>query len=298
MIWLFVLVIGVWILLFVRPYFLKYDTVIGFTGGLGTGKSFESVNVAIRELKKNRMKTRWYNLLSPIFKRQRLKKPLLYSSIPIRITKREYAEILTAEHLLLQENIVPGSVVFIDEVDVWANQYAHNNPNVIEILSKRNAEQTDYADGGIFDEHIRLFRHLHASPVCEPKLVVNTQATANIVTVIRRRINTVYVQSNFRIIKIPLLSIVPIIGHFFKFYTYLVRNITITDEITNTSDGNSEASCRRVIGIMPFIRHYDTHCYSLRAEGLEMTHGGDWDALKTKRLLKCPIKKYDNKCNY
>lgn len=298
MIWLVVLFVALWLFIFIKPYFLKYDTVVGFTGGLGTGKTFESVNVALHELEKNRIRTWFYNVLSPIFRRPRLDKPLLYSSIPIRINKHEYAEILTVEHLLLQENIVPGSIVFIDEVDVWANQYSHNNPNVIEILSKRNSEQTDYAEGGIFDEHIRLFRHLHASPACEPKLVVNTQATANIVTVIRRRINTVYVQSNFRIIKIPILSIVPFIGRLFKYYTYLVRNITITDEITNTSDGNTETSCRRVIGIMPFICHYDTHCYSPRVEGLEMTQGGDWEKLKTKRLLKCPIKKYENKCNY
>lgn len=292
-----IIVVLVVIIIKVKPYFIKYDTVVGFTGGLGCGKTFESVNVCIRELKKNRFKTKIYNLLAPIFKRERLEMPLLYSSIPIRINKREMAKKLTVEQLLLQERFVKGSIVFLDEVDVWANQFAHANPNVIEILDKKKIQSDEFCEGGIFDEHMRLFRHYHASPCCEPKLIVNTQATSNIITIIRRRISTVFVQSKFRVVKIPLLQYVPFFGQFFKFYTYKVREIAISDDIQNNSSEDLNESFERRIAFMPTIRHYDTHCYSERVKTLEQTVSHQWEKMKTNRLLKCPIKKYNNKCS-
>ena len=293
---IFALVIILVIIIWIKPYLIKYDTVCGFTGGLGCGKTFESVNVAIRELRKNRLKTRIYNTFCPLFKRKKLEKPLLYSSIPVRISKKEMSEKLTIQHLLLQERIVKGSIVFLDEVDVWANQFAHANPNVIEIISKKEVEKGDFAEGGIFDEHMRLFRHYHASECCEPKLIVNTQATSNIITIIRRRICSVYVQSKFRVIKIPILHRLPFVGGFFKFYTYLVREITISDDIQNTSNDDIKDSFSRRLAFMPRIRHYDTHCYSDRVTSLIPTQSEKWDSMKTNRLLKCPIKRYDNKC--
>lgn len=281
----------------IRPYFYRYDTVIGFTGGLGSGKTFESVNVAIRELKKNRLKTNIYNIIARIFGRERLERPLLYSSIPVRVSKHEYSEILTAQQLLLQENINRGSIVFIDEVDVWANQFAHANPNVIEILSKRDIGKPTEFDEGIFDEHMRLFRHYHSSPCCEPKLVVNTQATGNIITIIRRRINTVYYQSQFRIYRLPILCLLPIVRNFARVYYYRVREIAISDDIVNTSDNNLTDNTRIRFGFCPVTRHYDTHCYSSRVKDIPISKSHVWHCLKTNRLLKCPLNGHKSKCN-
>lgn len=275
----------------IKPYFIRYDTVVGFTGGLGSGKTFESVRLSIRELKKNRFRVRIYNLFQSLKKQPCLPLPMLYSSIPIRISKKEYSRVLTASHLLLQEKIIGGSIVFLDEVDVWANQYAHNNPNIIEIPSKKDLDTDGYVAGGLFDEFVRLFRHYNATPCCEPKLIVNTQATSNIITIIRRRINTVYYQSKFRIIRLPLLRFVPILNQFSNLYTYLVREITISDEIVNTSENMLGDACRRVIGFSSDFKHYDTHCYSVRVEHLSLSVPKAWNDKKTKRLLKCPYKK-------
>ena len=63
-----------------KPYLMRFDTVVAFTGGLGTGKSYISTLTAVRLLKKARFKTRLYNLLHPFDK---LDLPLLYSSIGI-----------------------------------------------------------------------------------------------------------------------------------------------------------------------------------------------------------------------
>lgn len=273
--------------IWIRPYLIKYDTVVAFTGGLGTGKSFMSVETAIRELRKNRLKTAIYNILRFIKRKPKLDKPLLYSSIPIRISKREMSVKLTSDMLTLQEGFVKGSIVFIDEIDVFANQFAYANHNIIEISSKKDlnsirAGVLDY-DSGLFDEEIRLFRHLYSSSACECKLICNSQATSNITTIVRRRMNTVFVLSKFRKYKLPILSwlLVP--------YSVEVRNITITDEITNTSDKNAEDSMRIHIGFMPRIKHYDTHCYSGRADTIPVKYPIRWCKLKTQRLLKSPI---------
>ncbi len=273
--------------LILKPYFIKYDTVVAFTGGLGTGKSFMSVETAVRELRKNRFKTKLYNFLATILRRKKLQKPLLYSSIPIRISKNEMSCILNVDMLTLQEGFVKGSVVFIDEIDVFANQFAYANQNIIEISNKKDLKAVrdgiqDY-DSGLFDEEIRLFRHLYSSPACECKLICNSQATSNITTIVRRRMNTVFVLSRFRKYKLPILSwfIVP--------YTVEVRNITITDEITNMSDKNAEDSMRIHIGIMPRKKRYDTHCYKHRSDTIPIKYPKKWSKLTTERLMKAPI---------
>lgn len=290
---LFILIAVILFIVFViiKPYFIKYDTVVAYTGGLGTGKSFMSVSTAIRELKKNRFKTRFYNILP--WNHVKLPIPLLYSSIPIRISKHEYSAVLTSDMLLLQTGFIKGSIVFIDEVDVFANQFAYANQNIIEISNKKDISSLrngdiDY-DSGLFDEEIRLFRHLYSSPACECKLICNTQATSNITTIIRRRMNTVFVLSRFRVWKIPFLSWLPFIGRFFKFYTVLVRNITITDEITNLCDSNTEKNMRISFGIMPNIKHYDTHCYRHRSDDIPVVVPDKWQRLSTERLLKAPV---------
>lgn len=282
------------VILVIKPYFIKYDTVVAYTGGLGSGKSFMSTLTARRELRKNRFKTKLYNIKAFIKRKERLPMPLLYSSIPIRISQHEMSAVLTADMLTLQEGFVKGSIVFIDEVDVFANQFAFGNHNVIECQSKKDIkakqEGVDNYDSGLFDEEIRLFRHLYSSRACECKLIVNTQATSNITTIIRRRMNTVFVLSRFRKWRIPFISL------FFVPYSVEVRNIVITDEITNTSSGSAEDDMRVHIGLIPRKALYDTHCYRHRADTIPVENDPNtWERLTTERLLKCPIDKLTNK---
>ena len=140
---MFYVIIGI-ILLFVaikliKPYFPHQETIKAYTGGLGSGKSLFSVKEARKLYFKNCRKVRWYNR----FHKNKRPMPKLYSSIPMRISRKEYAEVLTHRHLLLWEKIEPRSVVFIDEIGAFASQFDFNNP-----LIKKN-----------FDEFIRFFRH-------------------------------------------------------------------------------------------------------------------------------------------
>ena len=239
------------IVIIIKNYKLNYDTVIAFTGGLGSGKSLESCNISIKLLRKNRRKIKWYNLTHKVKKPQ----PLLYSSIPVRISKNEWSVELTDNHLLLNEKIIEKSVVFIDEVDAFANQFQFKNPNII--------------NG--FDEFVRLFRHYTKGGY----LVVNTQCSENIVLEVRRRINTVFNLMNFK--------------KFLCFYKIKIRNISISEEIKTIEEENAEDNYSFKIGILPFFKRYDTYCYSERYNAVPLAQNQLYKQYKKNNLLKVPL---------
>lgn len=239
----------IWI---VKPYFIHYDTIQCYTGGLGSGKSLKSVSQAKKLLAKNRRKVKWHNIRHP---RDKWEKPLLYSSIPLRISKHEYAEVLTADHCLLLSRIVPRSVVFIDEIGAFANQFDFKHPLVLKN----------------FNEFIRLFRHYTKGGY----IVCNDQCSENIVLEIRRRINVVYNLMHFK--------------KFLCFYWVKCRNISISEEIKTIEEGNTEDNMRTLVGfINPFFRSYDTHCYAGRYDSVPPEIADRWRKLKTNRLMTLP----------
>ena len=65
MIFLAILLIAVIIWIVIKPYVMSYDTVLSFTGGLGSGKSLISTQMSVRLLRKNRWKVFFHNLLHP-----------------------------------------------------------------------------------------------------------------------------------------------------------------------------------------------------------------------------------------
>lgn len=240
----------------VKPYFIHYDTVLAFTGGLGSGKSLVSTQYAIRLLRKNRWKVRFWNLRHP---KKKKAKPLLYSSIPFRISRKEWAVKLTPDHLLLRKHITEKSVCFIDEIDAFASQFDYNLKNILEN----------------FNEWCRLYRHYTKGGY----LVCNTQATDNLVLQIRRRVNTVFNLMHFK-------------KWFFLVYTVKVRNISISEELKTIEEEDVEDNMSTLFGFLPiFMKHYDTYCYSGRYDTVPELPEGQYSRLKTNVLLTCPRQK-------
>ena len=253
MMWLILIIAVMLIVFIVRPYVINYDTVLSFTGGLGSGKSLISTQMAVRLLKKNRLKVFFHNLRHP---KKRIPRPILYSSIPLRISKKEWAYQLTAEHLTLQARLPEKCVVFIDEIDSFASQFDFKLPNIIEN----------------FDEYCRFFRHYTKGGY----LVCNTQCTENLVLQIRRRMNTVFNLMHFK-------------KWFWLFYTVKVRNISISEEIKTVETEDVEDNMSTLFGILPiFCRRYDTYCYSGRYESVPYKPEKRYIRLKTNRVIKCP----------
>lgn len=267
--------------LVIKPYTIKYDTMLGITGGLGSGKSFYSVVVALCLLHRARLRTLIYNIVHPS---ARLAKPDLYSNIPIRTGLRTYSKRLTSEILTLQERIIPGSVVLIDEVDGFANQFGWENPNVSKIVKHDKKSDTWRETPGLFDDFCRFFRHYYASSCVEPHIILNTQAMGNINLAIRRRMNTVYTLREFRTFRLPFISL---FGISLGIYWLKATKNDLSDEtVVNVYDESKE---RNVIGLLPFYRRYDTHCYSERIKSLPLTETDCFKRKKTNTIAKCPF---------
>lgn len=275
MIILIIIVTIILIYFIVKPYFIHYDTIIAFTGGLGSGKSLLSVEFAIKLYRKNYKKVWIYNhlirhikkIFKPKNKYDEKEYPKLYSSIPLTfkksiLSKREFSYELTESHLLLIDRINNYSVVFIDEIGSFANQFEYKNPNILDN----------------FNEFIRLFRHYTKGGY----LVINDQCSENIVLEVRRRINVVYNLMHFR----KWLGII---------YSVKIRNINISEEIKTIEENNSEDNMKTKIGILPSKNTYDTYCYSERYRNVYEEYKERYNKLKKNKLLVVSKSKKDKK---
>jgi hypothetical protein len=186
------LLIGVlylWWQLNKRIYKVSNNSVICFTGGLGSGKTLFGVYYALGRLAKRR---RSYKIKQFFRKRFNYVKylvykdsePLLYSNIPIR--SKHYVN-LTQEHITLERKINENSVVFLDEIGQVASQHDWNKPLV----------------KGNINEYIRFFRHY-----IDGSLIVTDQSADEIAVGIRRRINVIYNLNDFvKLLPIPYFTI-------------------------------------------------------------------------------------------
>lgn len=246
-------------ILFIKPYFINYDTVILFTGGLGSGKSLVSSGIALKLLKRNRLKVWWYNIKP--WHRDKKPKPLLYSSIPFRISRKEWATQLTASHMLMTAKISPMSVVFVDEISLFLDQMT------IKFPASDNVE-----------EFATLFRHYTKGGY----LVMNTQNSNKVNFHFRYCVNEALNLMHFK----KWLPFFPV------FYTVRVRNISLADDIKTVEQGNKEDNMRLMFGLMPrLLKHYDTYCFSDRYRTVPSRKEKIYSQYKTCKLMKCPSSK-------
>lgn len=226
-----------------KPYFIKYDTTLLFTGGLGSGKSLSSVKTAIvlyrRVLGQWRwkcFKIRFVNKFRKSKNKQPLPvKPILLSNVPICVrkgTKKRkavYSCSLTKEILTLRERIPEYSVVLIDELPLLVNQFNWNNK---EVKSNLN-------------EFIALFRHYVGG-----YLIVNGQAESEIVKQIRAKLNSGYWCFHFQ--------------KFLCFYRYKVIHYMVSENMQSSATDFIEDNIKFTYGILPFRKLYDSRYMSER----------------------------------
>ena len=216
------------------------DTIVCYTGGVGAGKSFMSA-INVRRAYKQQLRI-WKNMKHlPGYEQP----PLVYSSIPYQYAPGKWATQLTEEHLLLQRRIRPLSVVYIDEIDVFANQFQYANPCIVNTKGGKG--------NGNFDEFCRLFRHYTLGG----RMIANSHALDNLNLTIRRRMN---VEVNLTGIKV--FKVAP----FFTFYRVMFRHRTGNVEVsTDKKDVLDDYIPQRGL-ILPCFQMYDTYCYSRRYE--------------------------------
>jgi hypothetical protein len=248
---------------------LPNNTVIAFTGGLGSGKTLLAVRHAIQSYRRS-IRQYYYERYIPIlnmFPKKFKEKPQFYSNIPVRvgfgIWGKRMAQVLTYEHLTLQTRIEEYSTLLIDELGQFANQYEYDNPFVQQYIQ----------------EFVRFFRHY-----VDGRMFITDQSSSNIVVSIRRRINQIYNLSNFHRILF--------------FYKVNVAEIHITEDLLNIQDSlTPDAEQPYFFGVMlPKIINnllrvrprYDSRCYSINYHAEFKQLRSIWASYKTDYFIELP----------
>lgn len=210
----------------IRLYIMRVDNVLLYTGGLGSGKSLVSCRQSINLLRKNRIKVWLHNIF---IKKDKWPKPMLYSNIPVRISRREWSISLSLSDLLGQTEIIPRSVVFLDEVGLFLNQFQTRGDDVDDL-----------------DLFMTLFRHYTLGGY----LVINTQSVHKVNHKIRYNLDSSIHLRGFR--RIPIIGLA---------WTH-ARTCYTGDEITCISNDAEDEEKLIFMLVHKRNRHYDTYCYS------------------------------------
>lgn len=253
---IFYLVVGVLITLFIlykmlKPYIIAYDTTILFCGGLGSGKTFNSVKMAVRLYKKNLTKIKIRNFFNRLFKKPIKEEPLLISNLPIKIDRKHFSTILTKDMLILNTHIPEYSVVMIDELPQLVNQF---NWGLEEVKHNLN-------------EFITFFRHYIGG-----YLICNGQAESEIVKQVRVKLNSYYWCFDFQ--------------KFWLFYRFKVIHSQITENDVSISTEFIEDKTKFSYGIFPLFKRYDSRCYRNRYKKVPYVDMSAYKKLTTNDVIR------------
>lgn len=277
------------IYLILKPYFIKYDSTLLFTGTLGSGKTLNAVKTGVKIYKKTLFDIKSKNWFRKQFNKIRNKHnkkvdnrinkhktkpghywqtkeyyeiPRLISNIPIKIKggKHElWSNVLTKEMLTLEKDekgnlkckIPEYSVVIIDEIPQLVDQYNWNLKQVQENLN----------------EFITFFRHYVGG-----KIIMTSQSDSQVVKQIRDKMNTFYWLSNFR-------------KFLFFFYKCDVCQFISSDVVGNVNTGFVEDNTKTIYGVL-FRKLYDSRCYSERYTIYPETNYYRFAKYKTNKIIR------------
>lgn len=268
------LIVGLFVYFkFIKPYFVKYDNAILFTGGIGSGKSLNSVKVALQCYGRNKRKVWFLNkknkikkFILKLFKKDFTKydieiaDPILISNMPIKRGGKIISNVLTKEVICLKERIPQYSVVLIDEISSIVNQF---NWNIEEVQYHLN-------------EFIMFFRHYIGG-----HLILNAQAESEVVKQIRVKLNSYYICMNFK--------------KFLCFYKVdLLHRLCTGGEEVNTSNFIDE-DIKRKYGILS--KNYDSRYLSERYKNVDQQYNlsNIHKEMKVNKLMR--FKEYKSRCD-
>lgn len=241
---------------FIKPYRIKHDTIILYTGGCGSGKTYFSVKTIRRLYEKLRFKVFFRNLMHKI-KREDLEVVNVYSSIPIRLKRNLYTYELTNDILLGESQIPFNSIVFIDEVNLFMSQWDMKNPN-----------------SRFVECFVSLYRHLTKGGY----MVLNTQNVHKINHIFRYCASESFNLHGFR-------KITP-------FFVYTnCRRISLSDDVISVSTDMLEDSEMHLWSFNnPFFKRYDTYCHSNAIKDAPKHVNETHKQLKSTHIIKIPKK--------
>lgn len=259
-----------------NPAAISHDSTLLFTGGLGSGKSLNSVKYAKRAYRKVHRRwvwdCKWTRFKAVLHRRdpdlvELAEEPGLYSNIPIRIgfpdilrrhegdeewAARHYSRKLTRDMMVFKTRIPNGSVVFIDELPQFINQFQYDAAGVKDILN----------------EWITFFRHY-----IDGLFIANAQSLEEVECHIRRKLNVYYYCFDFQ----PLL--------FGLFYRVRILRNRVGDQTVSIDSDYVEDNAKWHYGILAF-KAYDSRCYRHRYDYVLNDDYGTFNDLCTDTILR------------
>lgn len=197
---------------------------------------------------------------------EKKRKPQVFSNIPIHLTakrfgkenKKEWSCELNAKQILLIQKIPENSIVLIDELPQFVNQFNWD----IELVQNN------------LNEFITFFRHYIGAS--NGHLILTAQAQNDVVVQIRRKCNQAIWCYNLK-------------KHFFGiFYTQRMCDMMLTDNIQTVSTTFIEENTRVHFGLFPPKGTYDSRCYRTRYNNAleDPQRWVRWDKLTTNKVLR------------
>lgn len=306
----------IWLVL--KVYFEKFDTVIAYTGGLGSGKTFKGVGQSTKLLNRNRFIVKFNNFKNRILNLFRVEKnsivneiPMLYSSIPIFIRQ--------SNRKFKLYNLVKLKYKY------WI-EYNQNNEIKIERYIKRQKFEDMKSKNLIADVnvdkyiesslelsvgHLLLQEHINYKSVVfldeiggfvsqyeynNPNVI---EALDEFIRLFRHYTKGGYLicteqcsDSICKPIRVRLNKVFNLMnfkGYFNLFYKVNIRELSLSEDIKTIEEQNSEDNMKVTIGLFPFRKRYDTYCYSERYNSVPYTSINEvFLGLKRYSLLKVP----------
>lgn len=253
----------------------RIKSIVFIDGGLGTGKSFLSVSIAIRQYKK---RLRQYKLRKFVLRAlsfvprfadcyKELEEPLLFSNIPLRGVKHCP---LTIDLLTRKTRFPYKSVVLIDELSIIVDQF-------------------DYKDRELSDnlrDFFKLFRHETKNGLC----VINSQSTADLHYSIKSVLSD-YLYIHHKT-KLPFVSVLKV-----REMQYSADKDA--NHIVNNESEDADANLRTMLVFNRYFKVYDSYCYSILSDGLPVEQNylilDKSDSLKTETILTFKKERYKKK---
>lgn len=249
---------------------LSHNTVIGFVGTMGSGKTYLATREAVAAYRRVRLIHIFskYLFLPRFFFPTWKRKPTMYSNIPVKISyfgKRKYCRVLLKEHIMREKLLPEGAVVVIDEIGQIASQWDYENPIVREQLA----------------DFVRFYRHW-----IDGRMFVTDQSSDNIVKAVRCRLGLIYHLNDFH----RWMILTP----FFKVdVTPLMMVEDSQKEVNVEMDDRSY-----FFGIMHYrwfqklfkLKRYDSRCYSeIYRQGATREPMSYDDSMKTRYLIDISV---------
>ena len=297
------LILGIIILSFIlykilKPYFIRHDTTLLMTGGLGSGKSLTTIKTAIILIRKQRFyKYYCYNFfkvkIANAFKKphnaaatswnlkhsdeikegtkkakkiwqlnEKRKMPRLYSNIPVYFKTHIFGRKREWACKLKEQHIL-----LIEDMREYSVVIIDEFPQFINQFNWKE----DLIQKNV-NEWITFFRHYIAG-----YLLLNAQSTDDIVVQVRRKLNQATWCFDFKKWGWPI----PL------FYTIRMCDIMLTEEVQTISTTFVEENTRLNFGLFPKKGTYDTRCYSERMKNILLPCKIErFNKIKTNKILR------------